>query len=235
MDVKIATDVGRVRENNEDSLWVGAQCLVVCDGMGGHRAGEIASGLAIQTIRDFSFSGREPLKEVPLAIEQAQTRILQAAQNNEEYQGMGTTITLAWLTPLPKGGAELIIGHVGDSRGYMFLDDELVQLTSDHSVVGELLRMGTITPLEARTHTKRHTLTQALGSKEIEIELVTKSLAPGSLVMLCSDGLTDVADDAQIAKLLEQTPWSSNVAQKLVDLANELGGPDNITVIVARV
>lgn len=235
MEVKVATDVGRVRENNEDSFWVGHQCLVVCDGMGGHLAGEVASELAVQTIKDYQFTGEDPQKEVGQAIEEAQKRILEAASDDPAYNGMGTTITLAWVSLLQGGGAELTVGHVGDSRGYVFSDGVLTQLTSDHSVVGELLRSGTITPQEAREHVKRHVLTQALGSKDIEIEILHKVLPSGSLILLCSDGLSDVVDDTQISSLLEQASSSENIAQDLVKLANDLGGPDNITVIVAQV
>lgn len=234
VDVKRATNVGQVRENNEDSLWVSDHCLVVCDGMGGHLAGEVASKIAIETIAAFPFLGEKPADEIIIAIEQAQQKVLEVAQSSEEYQGMGTTITLAWLTPQSKGGARLTIGHVGDSRAYIFSQGQLLQLTSDHSIVGELLRSGTITPLEARTHAKRHILTQALGSKDIEIELIQKDLKPESYLLLCTDGLTDVVDDTQIKATLEQSE-SPNPAQDLVDLANSLGGPDNITVILAKV
>jgi protein phosphatase len=111
----------------------------------------------------------------------------------------------------------------------------LKQVTSDHSVVGELLRTGTITPLEARIHPKRHVLTQVLGSSEIEPELITKHLEPGSIVLLCTDGLTDVVDDEQMQAILQSKVDSPNLAQELVDLANERGGPDNISVIVAKI
>lgn len=235
MEVKVATDVGRVRENNEDSFWVGHQCLVVCDGMGGHLAGEVASELAVQTVKNYPFKGTDPQVEVRLAIEGAQKRILEVAGTEPAYNGMGTTITLAWLSPVEHGGAILTMGHVGDSRGYVFIDGVLTQLTSDHSVVGELLRSGTITSQEAREHAKRHVLTQALGSREIEIEMLCHVLPSGSLILLCTDGLSDVVDDAQISSLLEQAASCDNIAQELVDLANDLGGPDNITVIVARI
>lgn len=236
MDVKTATDVGQVRENNEDALWVGSQCLVVCDGMGGHLAGEVAAGLAVESIQAFAFRGQNPEEEVLLAIEDAQKRILQVSQENENCQGMGSTITLAWLTPPGDHGRwKLTVGHVGDSRCYLFANGSLEQLTSDHSVVGELLRSGTITPLEARTHPKRHILTQALGSPDIQIELVTRHLEEGSLVVLCTDGLTDMVDDDLIIRTLQQDFHSSNLAQDLVDLANQSGGLDNTTVIVAKV
>ena len=114
MDVKTATDVGQVRENNEDALWVGPQCLVVCDGMGGHVAGEVAAELAVGVIRSFPFGEGEPQQEIAEAIAQAQARILEEASQNEEYQGMGSTITLAWVSPPRQDGQrELIVGHVG--------------------------------------------------------------------------------------------------------------------------
>lgn len=233
MKVKYATDIGQVRKINEDSLWVSSNCLVVCDGMGGHSAGEVASNLAVQAIKNFSFSGRDPLSEVKSAIEHAQNEVLNAASERDNYKGMGTTITLAFIDSVSPSGTELTLGHVGDSRCYLFYDEQLEQLTSDHSMVAELLRYGTITEREAKTHKKRHILTQALGSKEIEIELKSQTLLPGSILLLCSDGLTDVVNDDQIARILADAQNHENIAEELVKLANELGGPDNISVIVA--
>lgn len=234
MEVKVATHVGRVRENNEDAFWVAPSYLVVCDGMGGHSAGEVASELAIKVIREFPFTGVDPQSELKLAIDQAQEHILELATTDLAYAGMGTTITLAWITPLVGGDSELVLAHVGDSRAYAFIDGNLAQLTTDHSVVNELVRSGNITPQEAKEHTKRHMLTQALGSPKIELELIQKSLPSGALILLCTDGLTDVVEDERIAKILQGANSSENIAQDLVDLANELGGPDNITVIVAQ-
>ncbi len=236
MDVKTATDVGRLRENNEDALWVGEHCLVVCDGMGGHVAGEVAAELAIEAIKSFPFGAGEPAEEILAAIDQAQNRIIAEANRNTKYQGMGSTITLAWVSaPGADGERELVVGHVGDSRCYLFTNGVLEQLTSDHSVVGEMVRAGTITPLEARNHPKKHILTQVLGSAAIQPELIVRRLRPGSIILLCTDGLTDVVDDTLLEKTLQQDFYANNLAQELVDLANELGGPDNITVIVAKV
>ena len=137
MDVKTATDVGQVRENNEDALWVGPQCLVVCDGMGGHVAGEVAAELAVGVIRSFLFGEGEPQQEIAEAIAQAQARILEEASQNEEYQGMGSTITLAWVSPPPRRPERTHCWSCGDSRCYLYADGELQQLTDDHSVVGK--------------------------------------------------------------------------------------------------
>jgi len=236
VDVKTATDVGQVRQNNEDALWVTSSCLVVCDGMGGHQAGEVAADIAIKAVQSFPFTGLNPQEEVLAAIRQAQASILQASAANEEYHGMGSTITLAWVSdPDQEGNSLLTIGHVGDSRCYIFSDGVLEQMTRDHSVVGELLRSGTITPEEARTHPKRHVLTQALGSGDIDVDLITKDLSPGTLVVLCTDGLTDLVEDSLIEETLKKDFDSANLAQELVDLANASGGVDNVTVIVARV
>jgi protein phosphatase len=236
MDVKTATDVGQVRENNEDALCVTASSLVVCDGMGGHVAGEVASALAVKAIGAFPFSGQDPQREVLSAIRQAQEAILEATEANQEYRGMGSTITLAWLSePRGEGCVTLTLGHVGDSRCYILSQGVLQQLSSDHSVVGELLRSGTITSAEARTHPKRHVLTQVLGSPVIDVEIITRDLEPGSLVMLCTDGLTDLVEDTLIEQTLQGDFYSRNLAQELVDLANESGGVDNVTVVVAKV
>ncbi len=236
MDVKTATDVGQVRQNNEDAFWVTPSCLVVCDGMGGHLAGEVAADVAIKAIQSYPFSGKSPKEEVLAAIRQAQEHILDASARNKDYHGMGSTITLAWVSdPDHDGRSTLTVGHVGDSRCYIFSDGALKQVTQDHSIVGELLRSGTITAAEARTHPKKNMVTQALGAREIQIDLITHDLAPGTLVMLCTDGLTDLVDDALIEQRLRQGFDSGNLAQELVDLANQSGGVDNVTVIVAKV
>lgn len=235
MEVKSATSRGKVRENNEDTLWVGSQCLVVCDGMGGHLAGDVAASIAVKTIETFPFSGDNPQDEVLAAIEQAQAKIVAASSENEEYQGMGSTATVAWFNPAADGkGYHLTVGHVGDSRCYLYSNGVFEQLTDDHSVVGELLRSGTITAQEARLHPKKHILTQVLGSPEIDPQLITRELEAGSLVLLCTDGLSDMVEDCLITKTLETNTDSLNVAQELVDLANELGGLDNVTAIVAK-
>ncbi len=234
MEVQAATHIGRVRENNEDSFWVGKSCLVVCDGMGGHQAGEVASRLAVETISTYPFSGEDPPKEVRAAIEKAHGRVKARASEDPHFYGMGTTLTLACVTPLGNGTL-LTVGHVGDSRAYLFSDRKLVQLTSDHSVVEELVRQGTLTPQEAKHHAQRHVLTQALGSGAIEIELITKKLVGNCFLLLCTDGLTDVVEDEQIGRVLAEEDSWTDAAQKLIDLANSLGGPDNITVLVAQV
>jgi protein phosphatase len=146
---------------------------------------------------------------------------------------MGTTITLALLKPTSDGSVDLTIGHVGDSRAYIYSDGVLEQLTSDHSVVGELVRAGKLTASEARNHDRRHVLTQALGSSQIEVELISRQLPKGSIVLLCTDGLTDVVDDSKLAEILARAEELENPAQVLVNLANEAGGPDNVTVLLA--
>lgn len=233
MEVKVATHVGQVRENNEDSFWVGEHCLLVCDGMGGHQGGEIAAKLAVDVIKTYPFSGDNCQKEVRLAIEEAHKKILATAEDQGELRGMGTTATLACIS---RKEARLVVGHVGDSRGYLYVDGELSQITVDHSVVGELVRAGTITAREAKNHTQRHVLTQALGTTgEIEIEMNVKNIKSGTIILLCTDGLTDVVTDQQIGQILAQADRYENTAQALVDLANSLGGPDNITVVVAQI
>lgn len=235
VEVKVATHIGLVRENNEDSFWVGEHCLLVCDGMGGHQAGEVAAKLAVDIIKAYPFGGKDRQKEVRSAIEQAHREILAAAEKESELRGMGTTATLACLTRQEQQ-IELVLGHVGDSRGYLFADGKLSQITQDHSVVGELIRAGSITAQEAKNHNQRHMLTQALGGTgEIEIEINVKTLKPGAILLLCTDGLTDVVEDKRIEQVLAKAAEYENTAQALVDLANKLGGPDNITVIVAQI
>lgn len=232
MRVGAATSIGKVRELNEDAFWVGENCLIVCDGMGGHQAGEIASQMAIDVIRNYHFVMKEPKEEIRLAIEKAHKEIGCAADCHEHLRGMGTTLTMCLFQP-HENGVQMFVGHVGDSRAYVCKNGQLMQITSDHSVVGELIRQGSLAPNEAAVHPSRHVLSQALGVGSIEVELVEYHLPTGSQVLLCTDGLTDVVDDDQLKHAL-QLRSPQEIAQELVRRANNLGGPDNITVIVAE-
>lgn len=232
MRVGAATSVGRVRETNEDAFWVGEHCLVVCDGMGGHQGGEIASQMAVDVIRNYDFLMKEPREEIRSAIQQAHETIRDAADSHDHLRGMGTTLTMCLFVP-NQHGVQMFIGHVGDSRAYIHTHDQLQQMTSDHSVVGELLRQGSLAPDEAAVHPKRHILSQALGVGIIEVELIECYLPKGSKVLLCTDGLTDVVGDDELKEVMHlHSP--EDIAHELVRRANDLGGPDNITVIIAE-
>lgn len=233
MNVGAETSVGRVRRTNEDAFWTGDRVLIVCDGMGGHRAGEVASAMAVEAIRSFPFRFQDPEAEVREAILQAHARIAQASAANAEMAGMGTTVTMAVCLETDSG-ADVTVGHVGDSRAYYYADGQLYRITNDHSVVGELTRQGTLSPEEAVLHPQRHVLCQALGISEVEVELHRLMLPFGSLIVICTDGLTDVLADDQIKEHVACFP-PQEAARRLVELANSLGGRDNVTVIVAQV
>ncbi len=224
------TDVGYVREHNEDSLLVAPPLYVVCDGMGGHEAGEIASEIAIQTI-----SRRAPSEldadALGQAVEEANLAIIQGAREGRGKEGMGTTCTAAMLE-----GEKLVIAQVGDSRAYLLHNGLLQQLTRDHSIVADLMEQGEISPAEARTHQWRSYITRALGlDPYMQADLYEINVSAGDRLMLCSDGLYSMMPDAEIAEILGTTPNPQDAADTLVDEALAAGGNDNVTVIVADV
>lgn len=232
MRIGIATNVGLQRDHNEDAYWYSDRLFVVCDGMGGHQAGEVASKLAIETFQNYSFSSQDPLNDVSNAINEAH-RTIKAEAETPEYDGMGTTATLALILFIEES-YQLYLGHVGDSRAYLLRKGQLSQLTSDHSIIGELLRNGSLTEDEATHHPHRHVVTQALGIGEVKIETFNQKLASGDKMLLCTDGLTDVVNDSTLLSTLAQNS-PQEAADKLVDIANCEGGPDNITVIVVEI
>jgi len=232
MQVGAATNNGRVREHNEDAFWFSDHVFVVCDGMGGHQAGEVASAIAVDVFKTYDYTSIQPMNAVLDAIMSAH-REIQAQAEAPHLRGMGTTATLAYIV---KDGAsyQLFLGHVGDSRAYILHNGKLTQVTSDHSLVGELVRNGSLSKNEACHHPHRHIVTQALGIGEIEIETYTARLGSRDRILLCTDGLTDVVADNEIeAVLLQHDPESA--AHRLIEIANANGGPDNITVIVVEI
>lgn len=223
-----ATDVGRVRAGNEDDLLVddALGLVAVADGMGGHQAGEVASATALEALRAAAASGR-PLTD---AIEFANTAVYEKASADPSLRGMGTTLTA--LTT--RGGTRL--GHVGDSRAYRLRDEALHQLTTDHSLVEELVREGRLTPEEAAVHPKRSIITRALGiESEVRVDEIPVDLVAGDRLLLCSDGLTSMLRDDDVAILLRRYADPTIAARALIDAANAAGGDDNITVIVIDV
>lgn len=232
LQIGVATNIGCIRHQNEDAFMHLDNVFAVCDGMGGHQAGEVASNIAINVFQDYSFSSKDPLQDVINAIKKAHN-VVQDAAKVPSYNGMGTTTTLAVIGGENKDYC-LYLGHVGDSRAYLLRDNELKQLTSDHSVVGEMLRNGTLTQVEAVKHPHRHVVTQAVGIGEIEIETHSLVLYTGDRILLCTDGLTDVVKERTIEQiLLAESPQAA--ADKLIMTANKKGGPDNITVIVIAI
>ncbi len=225
----VKSDVGRVRDGNEDSYILSSPLFVVADGVGGHVAGEVASQTAVEVIR-------ESLEDDPVAhlddlahtVKKANAAIWDRAQEDSSLSGMGTTCTL-----MVVDGSTAHIAHVGDSRAYLLRDDELSQITEDHTLVARMVKEGRLAPDEAQHHPQRSIITRALGlSEEVEVDLLTIELRDGDRVLLCSDGLSDMIDNEQIHDTLAHGDDAAAAAERLVDLANESGGEDNITVVV---
>lgn len=236
------TDVGVVREKNEDSISLpeendGIRLFILADGMGGAKAGEKASQLAIQTIRDYirlNFIKIERTKEeieevIRKAMVEANKKVFDLSQEYQEYSGMGTTVVVALIYR-----GRLYIGHIGDSRVYRLRQSVLRQLTKDHSYVQELLRQGSITIEEAKNHPQKNILLKALGcDRDIMPDVITKGFVKGDVILLCSDGLTNMVDDKRIYEIIMKNTSDLKVACKmLVDTANENGGKDNVSAII---
>ena len=261
------TDTGKVRNNNEDQfliaeltkamrvwqtslpeprLQVGeerAHLMLVADGMGGHRAGERASAIAVVAIEQFTLNtfrwffdtdssgAQKVLAQFQSALSQADAKIVEEAAGNPELKGMGTTLTMAFQL-----GAQLCIVHVGDSRAYLCRDGQLHQLTKDHTLIAEMVRSGAVTEAQAATHHLRHVITNVVGGPEIGVKVEARALViqAGDRVLLCSDGLTEMLKSDAIMAVLEAEPLPEKAAKALLAQANDAGGRDNITVLIAR-
>ena len=220
------TDVGLARDHNEDAFISEPPLFVVADGMGGHLGGEVASAIAIETLRE-GFSKRGP-EGVADSVRQANEAILKRGQKDAAVEGMGTTITAAVLT-----GSTLRIAHVGDSRAYLLRENELRQVTNDHTLVGEMVREGTLSDEQARVHPRRSILVRALGiDTDVEVDLIDLPVQEGDRLLLCSDGLNSMVTDQKIAELSAPGSTPEEACASLVEAANVAGGTDNITVIV---
>lgn len=233
MRMASATSTGRVRDINEDCYWFNSFCAVVCDGMGGHSAGEVASQLAVETVKSHDFALDDPRQEMDRLIITAHEKIKETAAQHPPYRGMGTTMTMGLFLPYP-AVQKLFYGHVGDSRAYLVRDGLLQRITRDHSVVEELIRAGSLGAAEAHLHPQRNVLTQALGVGSIAVEIGELPLHKGDIVLFCTDGLTNVVADNDIQAILSQCEIQT-AAQRLVELADAAGGPDNSTVILVEV
>ena len=229
MEIRVAarTDVGRVREGNEDAFLIRHPLYAIADGMGGHLGGEVASALAVETVA--ADAGGRPLAERVLEANRA---VLERSKGDRAVAGMGTTFTGI---ELKDGVARL--AHVGDSRAYRFRDGTLEPLTEDHTLVGELVRSGEIDEAAARSHPQRSVLLRCVGTEPtLEVDEGRVDLADGDRLLLCSDGLTEMLDAAAIAAVLAETSGDPDAAaDRLVAEANEAGGSDNVTVIVLDV
>jgi PPM family protein phosphatase len=231
------SDVGRLRSGNEDSYFCGQTVFAVADGLGGHQGGEVASAAAVEPLanldgRSFKDAG-EAAEALATAIREANEAILDRAAGDPALYGMGTTVTAA----AAADGRYLQLAHVGDSRAYLLRGGALEQLTIDHTVVGELVRRGRLTPEQAAIHPERSILTRAVGlDPRVPVDLPDPlELQPDDQVLLCSDGLTEAVADGQIAELLSTAPDGHAACRSLIDAANDAGGPDNITVVLVRV
>jgi protein phosphatase len=230
------TDVGRRRRANEDSYAIAAELgyFVVADGMGGHRAGQLASRLAaeaaVAALEALEGSAATLTEKLRCTIAAANREIYVAGQAKAECAGMGTTVV-----SLLAAEGRVALAHVGDSRAYLVRAGRIRQLTDDHSVVGELVRRREITESAAREHPHRHVLTRAVGvRREVAPDLAELTSSPGDLFVLCSDGLTGLVRDDEIAEAANAGTDLDAICAHLVDLANERGGEDNITVLLVR-
>ena len=220
------TDVGRGRPENEDSHLVDPDdgLYAVADGMGGHRAGEVASATAIDALKSAYLGGQR----IDQAVVAANAAVFARAAEDAALRGMGTTLTAI---ALHDSTAEL--GHVGDSRAYLMRDGAVTQVTEDHSLVEQLVREGRLSPEEAQNHPQRAIITRALGvDADVAVDTYRLDLKPGDRLMICSDGLTNMLSDDTIAQTLRRHADPQQAADTLVDMANQAGGDDNITVIL---
>jgi protein phosphatase len=230
-DQAFRSDTGRQRNANEDSFFVRAPIFVVADGMGGAQAGEVASRAAADAF-DIDLPEGPPERVLGETIAKANRAIHDLARTDPSRAGMGTTLTAVIVDA---GSEEVAIGHVGDSRAYRLRGGKLEQLTRDHSLVEEMRRKGQLTDAQAEDHPQRSIITRALGPEpEVEPDLQTVPAAPGDVFLICSDGLTTMLGEEQIAKLLARATSMDAAVRALVDEANRAGGRDNITTLAFR-
>jgi protein phosphatase len=231
------TDIGQKRKLNQDFIYLSdtpvgnlPNVFIVADGMGGHNAGDYASRYAVQTVVD-EISGsfeKNPVKILGKAIDKANTLIRERAGEDVSLNGMGTTIVVATCM-----GRYLEVANVGDSRLYVVNQDTIEQVTEDHSLVEEMVRMGGIDRASARNHPDKNIITRALGARDyVEADFFTRELQEGDMILLCSDGLTNMVEDEVIHQILTDGGRLKDRVEKLVETANQNGGKDNISVIV---
>lgn len=231
-DQAALSDVGRQRSANEDTLVLAPPFFAVADGMGGAKAGEVASSLAAGVFDDETAAAGDESAEAQLEriAREANRRIYEMAVTDESTRGMGTTLTAAKVHD-----DEVSVGHVGDSRAYLLRGGELRQVTNDHSLVAELERTGQISPEAAEHHPQRSIITRALGPEpDVEVDTYTIPGRPGDVFLICSDGLTGMIGDGDVEAILRNAPTLAKAAEELIEAANQSGGRDNITVVLFR-
>ena len=243
------TNIGRKRDHNEDSIAipeVGERIAIVCDGMGGHASGEVASRLAVELIVDhFTETGKQQVLTWPYKVDRdlrkdinrmitgvmlANLEIWERSQRESRFKGMGTTcVAMYFLDDVA------VIGHVGDSRCYRLRQHELVQITEDHSLINDYIRMKRVTPEEAENWPHKNVIVRALGMKEtVKVDAIYDKPRPGDLYILCSDGLCGPTSDEELRELVLKHKDLRECSQALIDRANEKGGPDIISVVLCR-
>jgi protein phosphatase len=231
------TDTGRVRPSNQDNfatreLLDGRYFAIVCDGMGGYAGGNVASEIAVNTALE-TVDAAQPVTDAEAmltnAITMANNMVYAAAIKDEELANMGTTAVAVWVSD-----GVATIGHVGDSRAYLYREGKLSQLTHDHSLVQTMIDSGSITVEDAKTHPYKNVITRVVGKDTPpEVSFVTCQLAEGDVILICTDGLTNMLEDAEIENILSmQTELTQGTCEKLVSAANEKGGTDNITAVL---
>lgn len=238
----IRTDPGLARENNEDSVTVDepTRLGILADGMGGYNAGEVASGMATTFIKSElgrwlaqagrHANAREVRRAMEICVDNANRSIFNAANSNPQYSGMGTTLVVGVFQD-----GRLMLGHIGDSRCYRLRNNQLEQITKDHSLLQEQMDAGLITPEQAATSTNKNLVTRALGVEDaVLLEVNEHKVDPGDLYLMCSDGLSDMLDDEAIAQILTGDASLEQKSVQLVDAANANGGRDNISVLLAQ-
>lgn len=227
------THIGNVRKSNQDALLVvpGAYGLYgVADGMGGHKAGDVASQMAVKELTE-QLSGQRPNEDMlRQAIERANRSIFEAQKADEAFSGMGTTITVIW-----EDKRRILLGHVGDSRAYRVRGGKIEQVSQDHSMVAELVRDGLITPEEALVHPYRNIITRALGAdEEVQVDVTVLNKRRGDQFLICSDGLSEYVRDSEMLDVLTRNPMAE-AADILLNMALDGGGHDNISLVIAEV
>lgn len=224
------SDVGRVRTHNEDTVLLSPPLFAVADGLGGHEAGEVASSIAVDVLVEHS-PRRPDAKALGRAVRAANKAVLEAARDGRGRSDMGTTLTAALVE-----GTSIAVAHVGDSRAYLFHDDALERITDDHSMVADMVRQGTLTEDQSRVHPNRSIITRALGSDpNMYADTYEVDAEPGDRLLLCSDGLTGMLTDAQIADVLRHYRDAGSTVRTLIDAANAAGGHDNVSVVVVDI
>jgi serine/threonine protein phosphatase PrpC len=228
----VASDTGRRRRRNEDNYVVTPPLFAVADGMGGAQAGEVASRLAATALESGDSDGLDGLERIDALIQEANRRIYDRASTDPSASGMGTTMTVALVE-----GMTVAIGHVGDSRAYLVRDEQMEQLTDDHSLVNELQKSGKLSAEEAQAHPQRSVITRAVGTDpDVDVDGFTIEAEEGDVFLICSDGLTDMVEDEEILELVHQNRDDLDKAvQALVAAANRGGGEDNITAVAFRI